>query len=89
MSKFEERGKAIRAVAKQLLLEYMQENPRCQPNREGMKLAQMFRDCGFDWGDYPKTTSSNQQYWVGAIAWELAKEGKIERVSDSGPWRLK
>ncbi len=40
------------------------------------------------WGDYPKTTSSNQQYWVGAIVQELKSEGKVERVSESGPWRL-
>jgi methionyl-tRNA synthetase len=53
-----------------------------------MKLAEIFRECGFDWGDYPKTTSSNQQYWVGAIVQELKSEGKIERVSESGPWRL-
>jgi methionyl-tRNA synthetase len=88
MSKFENRGNEIRQLAKTLVYEFMQANPQCQVNAEGMKLAQIFRECGFDWGDYPKTTSSNQQYWVAAIAQELKSEGKIERVSESGPWRL-
>lgn len=88
MSKYEARGNKIRQQAKELVLDFMHSNTNCQPDSEGMKLAQIFRACGFDWGDYPKTTSSNQQYWVGAIAQELKSEGKIERVSESGPWRL-
>lgn len=88
MSKYEDRGNLIRQQAKELVLDFMRANTYCQPGSEGIKLAQIFRACGFDWGDYPKTTSSNQQYWVGAIAQELKSEGKIERVSESGPWRL-
>ncbi|WP_095499728.1 hypothetical protein [Paraferrimonas haliotis] len=88
MSTFEDRGNEIRALSKALVLDFMQSNPLCQPTAEGMKLAAIFRACGFDWGDYPKTTSSNQQYWVSAIVQELASEGKIIRVSESGPWRL-
>jgi hypothetical protein len=45
----------------------MQATKACQPGREGMKQAQIFNKCGFDWGDYPVATSSNQQYWVAAI----------------------
>lgn len=89
MSKFSERGNILRQQAKELVLEFMRSNANCQPNSTGMRLAQIFRECGFDWGDYPKATSSNQQYWVAAIAQELKAEGKIERVSESGPWRLK
>lgn len=88
MSKFSDRGNIIRQQAKDLVLDFMRNNPACQPNSTGMKLAEIFRECGFDWGDYPKTTSSNQQYWVGAIVQELKSEGKVERVSESGPWRL-
>ena len=88
MTQYEKRGNEIRQLAKALVFEFMQANPQCQKKTKGMKLAQIFRECGFDWGDYPKTTSSNQQYWVGAIAQELKAEGKIERVSESGPWRL-
>jgi hypothetical protein len=42
-----------------------------------------------DWGDYPNATSSNQQYWVVALVRELEAEGKVERISESGPWRLR
>ena len=89
MSSFENRGNEIRALSKVLVLDFMKSNSLCQPNCEGMKLAAIFRACGFDWGNLPKTTSSNQQYWVSAIVQELAAEGEIERVSESGPWRLK
>lgn len=88
MTQFEKRGNEIRQLAKALVFDFMKASPHCQKNSEGMKLAQIFRECGFDWGNYPKTTSSNQQYWVGAITQELKSEGKIERVSESGPWRL-
>ena len=54
-----------------------------------MRLSPIFRACGFDWGEYEKATSSNQQYWVVALMRELEAEGKVERVSSSGPWRLK
>lgn len=89
MNEFEERGNRIRAEAKTLVHEYMQASALCQPGREGMRLSPIFRACGFDWGGYEKATSSNQQYWVVALMRELEAEGKVERVSPSGPWRLK
>lgn len=89
MSKYFERGSKLRQEAKALVIEYMRSAPECASNASGLKQSAIFRECGFDWGDYPKNTSSNQQYWVAAMLQELAAEGKIERVSDSGPWRLK
>jgi hypothetical protein len=89
MIQFESRGGEIRKLAKALVLDFMRASAECQPGEEGLRLAQIFKKCGFDWGDYPKTTSSNQQYWVSAIVRELEKEGYVERVSASGPWRLK
>ena len=88
MTEYEVRGNEIRNLAKSLVLHFMQSRSDCQPNKEGMKLAQIFRACGFDWGDQKKATSSNQQYWVVALIRELESEGKVERVSESGPWRL-
>jgi hypothetical protein len=88
MTQFEKRGNEIRALAKSLVWEFMRATRECQPGKEGMTLSHIFRKCGFDWGDYTKTTSGRQQSWVGAILWELKKEGKVERVSESGPWRL-
>lgn len=88
MSEFELRGKEIRKNAKNLVLEFMQSTPDCHPGQSGMVLAKIFRLCGFDWGEYKKSTSSNQQYWVVALVRELEAEGKVERVSEPGPWRL-
>jgi hypothetical protein len=84
-----ERGAAIRREAKRLVIEFMRSSSACQSGREGLRLAEIFRECGFDWGDYPKATSSNQQYWVVALVRELEAEGKVEQLAPSGPWRLK
>ena len=89
MTEYEARGNEIRVLAKSLVLHFMQSRGDCQPDKEGMKLAQIFRACGFDWGAQKKATSSNQQYWVVALIRELETEGKVERVSESGPWRLR
>ncbi len=89
MTQFQSRGYELRGVVKALVLEFMQSTEECQPGEQGLKLAQIFKRCGFDWGDYPKATSSNQQYWVSAIVRELEAEGRVERVSESGPWRLR
>jgi hypothetical protein len=89
MKEFQVRGQALRTQAKTLVLEFMHSSSDCQPGKEGMRLSPIFRACGFDWGEYPKATSSNQQYWVVALVRELETEGKIEQVSPSGPWRLK
>ena len=89
MKAFEERGNRLRAEAKAIVYEFMRASALCQPGREGMRLAPIFRACGFDWGEYEKATSSNQQYWVVALMRELEAEGNVERVSESGPWRLR
>ncbi|WP_153146929.1 hypothetical protein [Dechloromonas sp. H13] len=89
MKDFVARGNDLRIKAKALVHEFMQSASLCQPGAEGMKLAPIFRACGFDWGNYEKATSSNQQYWVVALMRELEAEGKVERVSESGPWRLR
>jgi hypothetical protein len=83
------RGNRLRAEAKALVLEFMRASDLCQRGEAGMRLAQIFRACGFDWGNYEKATSSNQQYWVVALVRELEAEGKVERVSESGPWRVR
>lgn len=88
MTEFKDRGEAMRVQAKQLVLDFMQNHLQCQAGAEGIKQAEIFRECGFSWGDYPKATSSNQQYWVVALLQELAAESKVERVPESKSWRL-
>jgi len=88
MTEYKTRGTEIRGLAKSLVFHFMQATPACQQNKSGMALAEIFRECGFDWGDQIKATSSNQQYWVSAIMRDLEAEGITERVSESGPWRL-
>lgn len=88
MTGLKDRGDGIRKLSKELVLDFMKTRPECQAGAGGMKQAEIFRECGFDWGKYPKATSSNQQYWIVALLHELAEEGRVERVSESGPWRL-
>lgn len=88
MTTFILRGQEIRELCKILVLDFMQATDECRPGSSGMKQSQIFKQCGFDWGDYPRVTSSNQQFWIAAILSELSAEGKVERLSESGPWRL-
>ena len=87
MDDFKEKGKALRNTAKEIVIEYMNQDPSCQNDSEGIRLSELFRNCGFDWGEYKNATSSNQQYWVVALIRELEKEGKVERL-ESKRWRL-
>lgn len=89
MKDFQAAGMKLRDAAKILVLDYMGATRQCRPGGEGIRQSEIFRSCGLDWGNYEKATSSNQQYWVVALLRELETEGKIERVSPSGPWRLR
>ena len=87
MNKFKDAGVTLRENAKNLVLDYMNSEPLCQKNADGIRLSELFRNCGFDWGKYENSTSSNQQYWVVALIRELEKEKKVERL-ESKKWRL-
>jgi hypothetical protein len=89
MDKFIEQGKTLREQAKKLVLSFMAFDNECHVSGSGIKQAQIFKRCGFDWGNYEKATSSNQQYWIVGLLRELEAEGKVEQVRISGPWRLK
>ena len=88
MKDFEHLGHQLRDAAKDLVIEFMNSSKGCRPGENGMTQTDIFKKCGFDWGNYEKAPSTNQQYWVIAALRELAKEKKIEQVSKSGPWRL-
>jgi len=89
MDKFIEKGEEIRKIAKNLVISFMNTENDCHVSGAGIKQAQIFKRCGFDWGNYEKATSSNQQYWIVGLLRELESEGKVEQVRMSGPWRLK
>ena len=88
MSEYEEKGKQIRENTKELVLDFMNGTTECKPLNEGMTLAEIFRECGLDWGHYENATSSNQQYWLVALMREFEKEGIATRDLNTKKWRL-
>ncbi|GHU47753.1 hypothetical protein AGMMS50289_23400 [Betaproteobacteria bacterium] len=87
MNTFTKRGANLRIEAKKIVFEFMRISYLCQPNREGMRLSEIFRVCGFNWGEYENATSSNQQYWLVARMRELKEEGRVVRLP-SKKWRF-
>ncbi len=86
---FKKKGEILRNDFKNLVYEYMSSKDECNNFNKGMKQAEIFRDCGMDWGEKENCTSSNQQYWIVAILRELEEEGKIQRDNETKKWRLK
>lgn len=86
---FKSKGEALRNEFKNLVLEYMSQKEDCSKYGVGMRQADIFRECGMDWGEKPNCTSSNQQYWIVAILRELEEENKIQRDDITKKWRIK
>lgn len=86
---FKKKGEELRNMFKDLVFEYMTSKDECGNFNEGMKQADIFRECGMDWGEKENCTSSNQQYWIVAILRELEEEGKIQRDISTKKWRVK
>ena len=68
-------------------MEYMKNELSCAENEKGMTQADIFRNCGFDWGDYPASKSTQQQFWLVALLKELEEEKKITQLENKH-WRL-
>ena len=83
------KGTELRLAIKEHVFDYMKNSPDCAVYADGLKQAEIFRQCGLDWGEYPNATSSNQQYWIVALLRELESEGKVQRDVDSKKWRIK
>lgn len=88
MNEFESAGERVRGEAMTLVLDYLRSSDLGRPGGDGVSQTQIFRACGLDWGAQRKATSTNQQYWVVALLRQLERDGKVEQVRDSGPWRL-
>ena len=81
-------GENLRIKIKELVFDFMKNTPDCSANAQGLKQAEIFRECGLDWGEYPNATSSNQQYWIVALLRELEHEGKVKRDSVTKKWTI-
>lgn len=86
--KFSQVGEKIREQSKNIVLDYMKLNDDCARYGKGLRQAELFRVCGFDWGDYEKAEPTRQQYWVIGLLRTLEGEGVIQRDNVSKKWRL-
>ena len=89
MSEFESRGLEIRSLSKSLVTQFMQSSPDCGANSVGLKTSEIFRACGFGWGEKESATSSSQQSWFVALLRELEESETIVRLTESKKWRVK
>ncbi|GEM_PF-7100504 len=48
MSQFKQFGKLLREAAKNVIIKYMEQKQRCQPQGTGITQAELFRNCGPD-----------------------------------------
>ena len=88
MDKHLHEGTALRLKIKELVLDFMKNNDDCQPNALGVACAEIFRDCGLNWGDLP-TKPGNQVYWVHALLEQCEKEGLVFRDPINKKYRIK
>lgn len=88
LKKFRDAGEVIREQSKSLILSYMKSNVYCASYGKGLSQAELFRICGFDWGEYKKAEPTRQQYWIVGLLRTLESEGIIQRDSVSKKWRL-
>jgi len=93
MENFIQKGTQLRESARELVENYFKFHGDTQSGAIGKTTAEVFRECGFGWGEQNKATISNQQYWLVAILVQLEEGGLIERIEMAGkrdkPWRLK
>ena len=85
---FYNKGLSLRDAIKDNVFDYMAHTPDCSRYGIGMTTAEIFRDCGLDWGTQENATSSNQQYWMVALLRTLENEGKVYRDSKK-KWHVK
>ena len=81
-------GQNLRQAFKDLVYSYMKSNELCQSYNVGLSQAEIFRNCGMDWGEKENCTSSHQQYYIVAILRTLEEENKIQRDDGTKKWRL-
>ena len=85
---FNQAGEKIREQSKALVLDYMKTDLNCARYGKGLRQAELFRVCGFNWGEYEKAEPTRQQYWVIGLLRTLENEGLVQRDNISKKWRL-
>ena len=80
-------GTVLRDKIKDLVMNYILTAPACDKHAEGMRTAEIFRECGLDWGGQENATSAQQQYWLVALLRVLENEGRIIRDPVTKKWR--
>ena len=80
-------GNAVRELSMLIVMDFMQATPACQPNGGGMTQTDLFRDCGFDWGNQTSYPSTSQQMWFCALLKVLEQHKKIQQLPDK-KWEL-
>ena len=86
---YKKQGEELRNQMKMLVFEFMKSKEECAINSMGLHQAEIFRECGLDWGDQKRAKSDNQQYYVNALIRVLEAEGKVQRDEITKKWRLK
>lgn len=81
-------GLELRNKIKELVFDFIKNNPECTPNSQGIRQTVIFRECGMDWGNKEKATSTNQQYWVIAALRQLEEEGLIIQNRENHCWTM-
>ena len=89
MQDYKAQGQKIRDDAKNHVLQYMKESNRCRPkDGVGMKQSDIFKECGFNWGEQTSASETSQQSWIVALLRQLESEDEVERLH-SKQWRLR
>ena len=88
MNDFMKNGAELRLKIKDLVYLYMKSKPKCSSLSSGMRQAEIFKECGLDWGTFVGSSSSQQQFWIVGLLRELEREGKIQRDEYTKLWRL-
>lgn len=89
ITRYEILGENIRMQATELVLSYMRSNSDSGEDSAGITQAEIFRVCGFDWGEQPNATSSYQQFWVVALLRDLELKGVVVRDEMTKRWHLR
>ncbi len=86
---YAERGREVRLLARQLVLDYLNTRPEAESRGPGISQTEISRACGLLWGDYPKSAATQQQYWIVGLLRQLEQEERISQDPVTRKWRCR